>query len=299
MREISEEQRSPTSSPLILAFISSLAGSYSGSTLTNYVCGVRAWHILHGLRWDMEDMQLKAALTGATTFAPPTSKRPKRAPITIQILDQILENLDPNNHLDAAISSAITTIFYTTSRSGEFTVPTLSSFDPNIYISRANVSEKTDRNGHKVIAFQLPKTKCSANGEEVSCAAQDGPSDPKRNLDNHLRVNDPPENVHLFAYKFKNGYRPLTKHTLMQRLNVIAKTLGLEDLKGHGFRIGATLEYLLRGLPFDVVKAIGRWKGDSFTLYLRRHAVILAPYLQNHPILETFTRYTMPTIRRS
>jgi hypothetical protein len=33
----------------------------------------------------------------------------------------------------------------------------------------------------------------------------------------------------------------------------------LLDLKGHGLWIGGTLEYLLRGVPFDVVKAMGRW----------------------------------------
>ena len=59
-------------------------------------------------------------------------------------------------------------------------------------------------------------------------------------------------------------------------------------------RIGATLEYLLRGVPFDVVKSIGRWSGDSFKLYLRKHAVILAPYLQNAPVFDDITRYTMP-----
>ncbi|KAH9913276.1 hypothetical protein B0H21DRAFT_669165, partial [Amylocystis lapponica] len=56
---------------------------------------------------------------------------------------------------------------------------------------------------------------------------------------------------------------------------------GWAPLKGHGLRIGGTLEYLLRGRPFEVVKAIGRWSGDSFQLYLRKHAVILAPYLQD------------------
>lgn len=298
MRQLPEEQRAPAAPPLILAFISSLAGAYSGSTLSNYVCGVRAWHILHGMQWNMDDSQLKAALTGAGNLAPVTSKRAKRAPITVQLLVQLLEHLDRDVPLDAAIRSAITTIFYTAARSGEFTVPSLTAFNSKLHITPADVSTKEDRHGHKVTAYQLPRTKCSASGEEVSCASQDGPSYPKANLDNHININNPPNNGHLFAYKHGNGHRPLTKSALMQRLNTIAKKLGLDDLKGHGFRIGATLEYLLRGLPFDVVKAHGRWKGDSFTLYLRRHAVILAPYIQNHPILEPFTRYTMPTIRR-
>jgi hypothetical protein len=48
-RSILEYLRAPTSHPLVASFVASLAGSYSGSTISNYIHGVRAWHILHGL----------------------------------------------------------------------------------------------------------------------------------------------------------------------------------------------------------------------------------------------------------
>ncbi|KAG2066444.1 hypothetical protein BDR04DRAFT_1030084, partial [Suillus decipiens] len=67
-------------------------------------------------------------------------------------------------------------------------------------------------------------------------------------------------------------------------------------LKGHSIRIGGTLEYLLRGIPFDV-KSMGRWSSEAFTLYLPNHAIIMTPYLQDTPIIEPFTRYTMPQLR--
>jgi hypothetical protein len=50
-------------------------------------------------------------------------------------------------------------------------------------------------------------------------------------------------------------------------------------------RIGATLEYLLRGVPFEAMKGIGRRSSDSFSKYLRKHAQILAPYVQANPDL--------------
>jgi hypothetical protein len=53
---------------------------------------------------------------------------------------------------------------------------------------------------------------------------------------------------------------------------------GRQPLQGHGIRIGAVLEYLLRGMPFEVMKSKGRWASDSFERYLRKHAQILAPY---------------------
>jgi hypothetical protein len=83
----------------------------------------------------------------------------------------------------------------------------------------------------------------------------------------------------------------------LKRINLAASELGIESLKGHGIRIGATLEYLLRGVPFAVMKSIGRWSGNSFLLYLRQHAVVIAPYIQGTPIMDAFTRYTMPPPR--
>jgi hypothetical protein len=73
--------------------------------------------------------------------------------------------------------------------------------------------------------------------------------------------------------------------------------IGENNLKGHGIQIGATLEYLLHGVPFDVVKSLGRWASEAFMLYLRQHAVIIAPYIQNHPIPDAFTRFTMHQAR--
>jgi hypothetical protein len=80
----------------------------------------------------------------------------------------------------------------------------------------------------------------------------------------------------------------------MNQINTIATSLGIESLKGHGVRIGDTLEYLLQGVPFDVTKSIGQWTSDAFVLYLCKHAVIMASYMQAGPILEAFTHYTMP-----
>jgi hypothetical protein len=56
-------------------------------------------------------------------------------------------------------------------------------------------------------------------------------------------------------------------------------------LQGHGIRVGATLEYLLRGVPLEVMKVLGCWASDAFILYLRKHAQIMAPFVQANPQL--------------
>jgi hypothetical protein len=297
MRDIPEDERCPASPLLVITFISSCAGSYAGSTLANYVFAVKAWHLLHGATWSMNDAEVKAALTGAATLAPPSSKRPKRKPITINLMERIFAKLDLEDAFDSAVAACFSTTFYSVSRTGEFTVPSLNAFDPSLHVKPSDVSNRVDRNNLEVTVFHLPRTKCAEKGEDVFWSQQDGITDPKINFHNHLRINSPPQDGHLFAYRHNKGYRPLTKRAFLDRINAIAASIGEDNLKGHGIRIGATLEYLLRGVPFEVVKSLGRWASEAFVLYLRQHAVIMAPYIQNHAILDAFTHYTMPRAR--
>jgi hypothetical protein len=192
----------------------------------------------------------------------------------------------------------MTTTFYAVARLGEFTVPTIKSFDPAKHITRAHVSSTHDRHGFPVTKFHIPSSKTAPiTGEDAFWSQQDGPTDPKAALENHFRVNNPAVSSHLFTWNHPKGPRPLSKKEFINRINSISTaTESLPNLKGHGLRIGGTLEYLLRGIPFDVVKSMGRWSSEAFTIYLRHHATILAPYIQANPVLEPFTHYTMPPV---
>jgi len=154
-------------------------------------------------------------------------------------------------------------------------------------IKCSDVCDKTDCHGHQVTVFRIPHTKCSKDGEDVYCAAQPHQVNPISELNNQLTVNDPPVNSHLFAYHHSHGHRPLTKCAFMNRINTVATSLSLTSLKGHGVCIRGTLEYLLYGLPFDVMKSMGQWSSKAFTLYLHKHAVIMAPYLRVVLLCET------------
>ena len=101
----------------------------------------------------------------------------------------------------------------------------------------------------------------------------------------------------MFAYKALHAQRPFTKVKFLERAGEVARAAGLEPLQGHGLSIGSTLEFLLWGVPFDVMETKGWWASDSFQLYLRKHAVVIAPYIQVTPIHENFIRYTMPPVR--
>ena len=188
-------------------------------------------------------------------------------------------------------------IFYLAACTGEFTLPSLNVFNPMQHVKPSDISKWWDQNNLEVTVFRIPKTKCTSDREDVFWSCQDGITDPKATLDNHLRINDPPAEGPLFAYRHSRGLRPLTKKVFLERINAIAVLLGEQSLKGHGICIRATLEFLLRGVPFDIMKSLGHWSSDSFTLYLCQHATIIAPYIQDLLILEEFTCYTMPRAR--
>jgi hypothetical protein len=75
--EIPEDQCCPISPTLLLAFLSSCAGSYSGTALANYAAGLKAWHLLHGRPWTVNSKELKAILDRAIALAHATSKASK------------------------------------------------------------------------------------------------------------------------------------------------------------------------------------------------------------------------------
>jgi hypothetical protein len=273
LKRIPEELRAPASQSNITAFIVSLAGSYSGSTISNYIHGIRAWHILHGMEWRLNSLETEAALKGADRLAPPSSRKKKRQPYTPEFIAKLRQHLKIEDPFDAAVFACLTTCFYAAARVGEFVIPRLDAFSPSRYVTTGHLRVDRDSNGLEVTVLHIPFTKAAPlEGEDVYWSSHPGPTDPYEALKNHRNINRPSGGDHLFAYRHKGQLRPLTKPAFIRRLALAAREAGLEPLQGHGIRIGATLFYLLLGLPIEAMKVMGRWSSDAFLRYLRKHA---------------------------
>ena len=163
------------------------------------------------------------------------------------------------------------------------------------------MGEKVDKNGFRTTTIHVPQTKASyTEGEDLYWAKQDGSSDPESALQRHLKINNPDIDFHLFGYPDKEGVMiPLIKTNFLKRLSSTATAAGLPRMPGHSIRIGSTVEYLLRGLPFDIVKVKGRWNSDVFHKYIRDHIQILAPYMQqaSSDTSDDFVRIAVPSTR--
>ena len=245
-KSIPELGRAPATQAVISAFIAHLVSTYSGKTISGYLSGIRAWHILHGLPWVFDKKVVDTMLRAAEKLTPNTSRRKKWSPYTPAFISAICSQLDLDKPLDTAVFACLTTCFYTSARLREFTVQTLNSFSPTTHVTTQHLSYDQDCNGFKVTVLHLPRTKAAGSeGEDIYWAAQVGDTDPIAALVQHLRVNQPSEASHLFAYKATNTRCPLTKSKFLERVEAAAHAAGLEPLQGHGIRIGSTLEYLL------------------------------------------------------
>ncbi|KAH9931466.1 uncharacterized protein B0H18DRAFT_1116272 [Fomitopsis serialis] len=302
-RELAEQERAPVRDITLQYFIASLAGAYNGDTIRNYVYGVRAWHILHGVPWQRNKDELETLMRAALRLTPPSTRRKQRLPWTTDFLAAIQPKLDVDSPLGAAVWACATVGFYSLARLGEITVPSIKDFTAQHHVARRHARQETDRQGLAVWTIRLPTTKSAPSGENISFARQDGVTDPEAALLAHFRINNPGSDNALFTYQHadrrgRKRLRPLTKAQFIKAIGDAANRAAVDPLQGHGMRIGGTLEYLLRGTPFDVVKTMGRWQSDAFQLYLRKHAQILAPYLQRESSTHgDFIRYTMPPVR--
>ena len=299
-KDIEEEHRAPVNPTVLASFISNLVGTYGGDAIRNYVYGVRAWHIIHSLNWKVNNNEVEALLKAGKKLSPKESRSMEKKPWTVKYLSDICNKLVKDDPRDAAVLACLTTAFWGTARVGEVTVPNLQAFNPTVHVKPSNVEYNVqDRNGLEETVFFIPWTKVGKEkGEKIFWAKQLGIVDPQEALANHIRLNNPPTEGHLFAFKHKKEMRPMTRAVFLNRIAKIVNDNNLEKLPGHGIRVGSTLEYLLRGIPFEVVKAKGRWQSEAFKGYLRKHAQIMAPYMQAEPrTQETFVRYSMPPVR--
>lgn len=302
-KDIPDRDRVPASKELVAVFLAQLVGAYSASAAKNYYSELRAWHIIHGFGWHEDRLQFDVLLRAAVAMALEESTQSKKPPYTVEALEKIAAQLDRAVPLDAVVAATANILFWGLGRLGELTVKKQKEYSPLIHVRITDFSESVDRDGNPVWSLRIPRTKVAPRGERLQWGRQTGLMDAVAAMENHIAVNNPGPQEHLFTYQtvYKNGRRrriPLVRDVFVARIRSAAREAGVPSLAGHAFRVGGTLEYLLRKVPFEVVKSHGRWKGDAFQLYLRKHSQILAPYLQAVPELQAaFIGSMLPRVR--
>ena len=283
-----------------------LIGGYSKSVVSNYMAGVRAWHLIHQLPWNMPGDYAVLLSRAAVKCAPVASLRRPREPYTIENLRMMAAKFNKEDPRNVAVWACTTSLFFGIGRTGELTVPThyrKPAFNPEKHPTPAQVTHGVHRDTNQPYTrITLPWSKArkdKSRRDEISWVPQGGDVDPHTALQEHMWINSPRDDEHLFTYVTEGGdRRALTCEVFQKRIKEVCTAAGVPFKQCHGFRIGGTLEYLLRGVPCAEVQVMGRWASKAFLLYLRRHAEVLTPYMQPQPNIHgDFIRHVLPPVR--
>lgn len=144
---VPESLHAPAHSSYIASFVATLAGSYSESAISNYLYGLRAWHLLHNIDWKLNTLEMEVLLKGAARLAPESSKWKPHHPYTPEFITKVSEQLDLTLLFDVSVYACLTDSFYSVVRVGELTVLWLNFFDPTKHISPSNLQKETNQNG--------------------------------------------------------------------------------------------------------------------------------------------------------
>lgn len=283
----------PSPEWLICTFVVHQAGSYSGSSVSNDVAGLHAWHIASGHPW-LGGTCLKYVLHSAVHLTPKSSKRPPHPPVSSEMLEALHAFLDPSIPLHACTLACADCVFWGQGRLGEFLHASQSRFSPKFFPTPSSLCG-ISASGESLMC-RLPWTKVAKEkGEDDFLGRQLGPSDPIASLFAHFTASpsiwEAPTSSHLFTYSMGGGRTvSLTKHKFLLLCNSVWGSQGLPRITGHCFHIGGTTELLLHNVPPHIVKVMGQWSSDSFLRYWCNlehiaplHAELLGPKVS--PIL--------------
>ena len=261
---ILEHLHFPTDEFILCAFAASSLGKHARTTPRNCLSALKAWHITHNLEWK-GSARLRYVLNSVHNCAPGRSRCLPHPPVNSRMLWQLIEGLNINLPLDAAVAACAVVAFWGQCHLGELLPSSSLPLLPTLLPAWSDF-KKSLRNPHSYI-LHLPHMKTHYHGQDVVLVDQHPPVNPISLLRNHFHINNIPYNSHIFSYTSSEGMISLTRSLFLNRCNEIWSTLGYPRATGHSFQIGGTTELLIAGTPPDIVKATGWWTSESFLRY--------------------------------
>ena len=242
-------------------------------TLKSYVTGVRSVHVDMGY----EDLaafhspQLERIIAGLRRMRGEAGSLERR-PITKDLLLQMLPHFNRRTREGATLHAAFCLAFAAFLRIGEFTYSAKDLEDPDFsqwFLTRRFVTLYED---HLELTLPASKTDPFRRGITLSIAASDDDACPVQALRRLFRWEASPDSP---LFQWEGAF---TRQVVTKKLREILTLLGVEGhYSGHSFRRGAATSAREAGLSDQEIQLLGRWKSESYRLYIVTHpARILA-----------------------
>ncbi|KZV82402.1 DNA breaking-rejoining enzyme [Exidia glandulosa HHB12029] len=279
---VAESSRMPASDFLLSSFVAHHLGKVGKSAVDNWIAGLQLWHNIHDAPW-RGSRALAAASRGVAKSTPASSRRPKRAPVTIDHARALRQRLDLSNAFDSAVYAVAAIAFRACCRLGELVLPSASGFDATRHVANdVTIHFKSTADGSQFAQFHIPFSKTTGiQGADIFLMKASDDVCAMEALRHHKAVNKAvPRDAPLFAWTTADGsWAPMTKDWFLERCGEVWRACGLEVVPGHSFRIGGTTDLLLRGVEPGIVAMQGRWTSAAFLKYWRQVELILPRFL--------------------
>ena len=273
-------------------FISYLASQgIKCTTLKVYLSGLRHLQISANLpdpflpaAWPQLDYVLKGIRRCQVSSRPAVTH--KRLPITASILRKLraVWSKPPVTTHAKMLWAACLLGFFGFLRSGEFTVPTESGFDPTCHLGVADITVDDYHHPFLVqVTIKQSKTDPFRKGVQVYIGRTGDDLYPVAAMLSYLTCRGNGDGP---LFKFSNQ-QPLTRAKLVSQLRTALAAAGLNfsSYSGHSFRIGAATTAAAQGLEDSLIQTLGRWQSTAYLRYI---------HLPRHELAQVSARLSRP-----
>lgn len=251
-------------------------------TIKAYLTGLRSAHVDMGF----DDLsvfhhpQLQRIIAGSRRLHGEADTKERR-PITKNLLLQILPHFDTSEHDGATLHASFYLAFAAFLRVGEFTYSKRDLQQEDFeqwFLTRRSVRLYDDR-----LELTLPASKTDPfrRGITLTVAASGDDACAVKAL-RHLFTWEAPLDAPLFQLEGSS----FTRTAVTNNLREILTSLGVKGhYSGHSFRRGAATSARDAGLSNEEIQLLGRWKSDSYRLYIVTHPAHILRASLRHQLL--------------
>ena len=276
----------PESEDVLSAFVAMLAEEgLSYSSIRLYLSAIRYHHIKSDLgEPGISAMPRLAYIVKGVkregVYTQSTKPQRERQPITPDTLKKMFTIWNGRSDLVDAkmLWAAACTAFFGFLRIGEFTSPTVSTFDSSVHLAVSDISVDHPRDPTALfIRLKQSKTDQLRKGVTVVLGKTDqAPLCPVSAMISYLVVRGMTPGP---AFKWSDGHY-LTRANFVTEVKRALELTGRDSscFNGHSFRIGAASTAAARGMEDSLIKTLGRWESDAYQRYIKLSRRDLAQY---------------------
>ena len=251
------------------------------STITVYLSGISALHILNGHRApDLSLPRIRLALKAVTQQSPGPSKK---SPITYDLLSRIISVLPSNRLLYTAM---LTLGYYGALRGQEYTATTDTGTLNAPLIQHLSF---TTFNSKPAMVFTIPVSKTTSKPIRVPIGCSTTHVCAVCSMLTYLHGRQA-SGLHPGAYLFVDEHgRPIHKQALNKVIKQAVSALGLNSAlyTTHSLRSGAATTANQMGFSETEIQSLGHWASASYKEYITNldtHSFSFAARLSSQPI---------------